>query len=279
MAGDWIKVRCDLPDDPAVFQIARKIGITPEEAVGRLCRVWIWADRHVIDGHAFVTLLSLDRIAGEAHFGDAMVEVGWLEVVADSEITFPKFDRHNGKSAKRRVLSAERQQLHRNAASVTKALPEKRREEKSTKEPPLPPKGGDPPDSAEPPAKQPRAPDLIWDAVVALWWSDAPTPLPASVARRCGAIVRELKSFKATPEQIHERYASHNRRWPTCDCTADSIVKHWYDLAKPDRPANRNGPASPAGIRSTAADERRAARARRDYDEPDKPLPIAKLDP
>ena len=78
-------------------------------------------------------------------FADALEEVGWLS--ADDELTLPNFDRHNGKTAKTRAQTKNRVEVLRsernncNAASVTTALPEKRREEKRRLPPISPPEG------------------------------------------------------------------------------------------------------------------------------------------
>jgi len=59
-----------------------------------------------------------------------MVRVGWL-VDEEGVLTIPSFDRHNGKSAKKRALTAQRVANHKANAMVTpSALP---REEKSIK--------------------------------------------------------------------------------------------------------------------------------------------------
>jgi hypothetical protein len=57
---------------------------------------------------------------------------GWLSF-NEAGVVFPEFDRHNGKSAKLRADAAIRQRVSRQSRDivVTKALPEKRREEKS----------------------------------------------------------------------------------------------------------------------------------------------------
>ena len=36
MAGDWIKMRMDLPEDPAVYRLARITGLDRLSVVGRL---------------------------------------------------------------------------------------------------------------------------------------------------------------------------------------------------------------------------------------------------
>jgi hypothetical protein len=142
MAGDWIKMRTELPKDPAVKGIARRLGINRYEVVGRLHAVWSWADQQLRgDGNAAgVTLSDIDEESGLQGFAAAMLAEGWLEA-GQSGITFPNFARHNGKTAKDRALTAKRvskfrnaacnanDNAARNAATVTDALPEKRRED------------------------------------------------------------------------------------------------------------------------------------------------------
>ena len=137
MASQWIKIEHTTPDKPEVFQIADMLGIDPDAVVGKLVRVWIWADQQTRDGNApSVTSALLDRISCVTGFADALQSVGWLDITTGG-IHFCNFDRHNGNSCKTRALSAKRVETHRevkrkcNGDSVTKALPEKRREEKN----------------------------------------------------------------------------------------------------------------------------------------------------
>jgi uncharacterized phage protein (TIGR02220 family) len=133
MAGDWIKMRVALKDDPSVIQIACATGLDEYAVVGRLHSVWSWADAHTADGNAdSVTEKWLDRYVQVEGFAAAMREAGWLEVTPTG-LNIPSFDRHNGKSAKKRALTKDRVDKNRNAGSVTEALPEKRREEKKEK--------------------------------------------------------------------------------------------------------------------------------------------------
>jgi len=143
MAGDWIKVEHVTPDKPEVHRMAELLGIDPDAVVGKLLRVWIWADQQTTDGHApSVTRALLDRLTAVTGFADAMAHdtVRWLVRDETGEVSFPHFDRHNGASAKARSQAARRQQNHRDtsrschAPTVTSALPEKRREEKSREE-------------------------------------------------------------------------------------------------------------------------------------------------
>ena len=147
MAFAWIKIEDTTPDKPEVWAMADRLGIDADAVVGKLVRIWIWADQQTVNGNArSVTKALLDRCAGVTGFADAMMEAGWL-VAVDGGVSFVNFDRHNGETAKKRAQTARRVQRHRaqgdtpavdaaerNAASVTdnvtKALPEKRREER-----------------------------------------------------------------------------------------------------------------------------------------------------
>jgi len=141
MAGDWIKLECTTPDKPEVYQIADSLGIAPEHVTGCLISLWIWADQQTTDGNApGVTRTLVDRKSGVSGFADEMVKVGWLSE-SECGLSFPNFDRHNGKSAKSRALTAKRVAKHKketnaegNGQNVTQALPreEKRREEEKT---------------------------------------------------------------------------------------------------------------------------------------------------
>jgi hypothetical protein len=139
MAGDWIKVQTCTPDKPEVHLIAERLGIDPDAVTGKLIRIWCWADQQTVDGNACsVTKTLLDRVTGVTGFAEMLLQVGWLQETL-AGFCFPNFDRHNGNTAKTRASVAKRVEKHRkmpsqpkqkcNAATVTSALPEKRREE------------------------------------------------------------------------------------------------------------------------------------------------------
>jgi hypothetical protein len=141
MAGDWLKIEAATPDKPEVFEIAVQLNMQPAEAFGRLFLVWRWFDQHTESGNAHnVTSAYLNHIAGVTGFAEAMHNVGWLDMKPDGSFgcSLPNFDRHNGKTAKTRVLTAKRVATHKlrngNGALTQEALPreEKRREDKDT---------------------------------------------------------------------------------------------------------------------------------------------------
>ena len=113
MAGDWIKVEIATPDKPEVFEIAQSLNIDPEAVFTKLFRVWSWFDQHSENGNAPLTLRALlDSRAGVPGFADAMEKVGWLRVDGNV-LSLPNFDRHVGKSAKKRALTARRVAAHK----------------------------------------------------------------------------------------------------------------------------------------------------------------------
>jgi hypothetical protein len=133
MAGDWIKMRVDLALDPAVISIAEECQIEEDMVVGKLHRLWSWADQQTEDGNApSVTLSWIDRYICVTGFAKAMQSTGWL-VVSGTGFGFPDFDKHNGKTGKSRALTAKRVKRNRNAVSVTHALPDKREDKREDK--------------------------------------------------------------------------------------------------------------------------------------------------
>lgn len=113
MAGDWIKMRVDLAEDPAVISMAAKLQMDEFCIVGRLHKLWSWADKHCSTGHAKgVTFVWIDKHVGHTGFAECLQLVGWLEIT-ETGISFPRFARHNGESAKKRLEAAERKRLQR----------------------------------------------------------------------------------------------------------------------------------------------------------------------
>jgi len=109
VAGDWMPMRLDLDEDPAVVAIAAKLDKPIPLIVGGLFRVWRWWHRQSRNGHAAVTLAYLDHHADVPNLARAMVEVGWLREHAAGDLSIPHWDRWMSGSAKKRLLAARRQ--------------------------------------------------------------------------------------------------------------------------------------------------------------------------
>lgn len=79
MEGEWIKMRTDLSEDPIVLAIAARLGVDEFSVVGRLHRIWSWADRHLVDGVALgISMEWIDQYVRLEGFSISLLEVGWL---------------------------------------------------------------------------------------------------------------------------------------------------------------------------------------------------------
>lgn len=152
MAGDWIKVEVATSQKIEVFLIAEILDMDIDTVLGKLIRLWSWADANTIDGHAkSVTKKLLDRVVGCDGFVSALLDerVNWLCQLENGDLFFINFDRHNGKGAKKRATDAARQAKKRVTDTVAKqsrsnrdnsvTREEKRREDLKDKDPPLTP--------------------------------------------------------------------------------------------------------------------------------------------
>lgn len=139
VAGDWIKFEHATPDKEEVDIIANYLGIDPDAVIGKLLRLWIWADQQTVDGNALrVTQAFLDRITFCAGFADALRKAGWLEG-REGRLSIPNFARHNGQSAKKRAQAAKRAEKSRSRNAESATLAHQRREEKRSNNQPPPP--------------------------------------------------------------------------------------------------------------------------------------------
>lgn len=75
----FIRIRKALPADPRLASIAEQVGLSRDEALGVLVRLWAWAEDHAPRGVAPITPAQLDTLVGHAGFAEALVKVGWLE--------------------------------------------------------------------------------------------------------------------------------------------------------------------------------------------------------
>jgi hypothetical protein len=113
VATPWIKVRTNVRDQREVFVVARRLGLARDHVVGLCVRVWAWADGQTTDGTIdSIRLEDIDAIVEHEGFAAALAEAGWL-LVDKRGVIIPNFDRHNGESAKKRVLAAERKRRQR----------------------------------------------------------------------------------------------------------------------------------------------------------------------
>jgi hypothetical protein len=150
MAGDWIKMRNNLWDDPRVSRLCDLTDATEASVIGALYWLWATADQHSEDGcMPGLTLRQIDRKTGISGFAAALVAIDWLHDDPQG-VVVTRFEEHNGSSAKKRCQTARRVASYRDGnADVTQdalqedetcvtgalAREEKRREEEIQEEP------------------------------------------------------------------------------------------------------------------------------------------------
>lgn len=108
-------MRMDLRNHPKVVRMASALKADRLRVIGGLWAVWCVFDMHSPDGLLEgYTLQTVDDDLGWRGFGAAMQAVGWL-IEDESGLQMPRFDEHNGKSAKRRSQETERKRDGRKA--------------------------------------------------------------------------------------------------------------------------------------------------------------------
>lgn len=123
----WIKVETHTPDKAEIRHIARLCHCTKAEAFLAFFRVFVWLDEQTEDGNVdFFTPADADEIAQLEGFGNALQEVRWITFGPTGAVV-SNWERHNGQSAKRRCLDAERSRRlrTRHAATVTNVTPDR----------------------------------------------------------------------------------------------------------------------------------------------------------
>ncbi|EPJ9743120.1 hypothetical protein LQE22_004297 [Klebsiella oxytoca] len=239
MASNWIKVEVITPDKPEIYLISERLNIDPDMVLGKLIRLWVWADQQIAISNAesvtggeqkenksnatVLNKIAIDRITFMPGFADALIQVGWLIQIGDS-LVFSNFDKHNGKSSKKRALTNDRVTKMRdtkrkcnaisntkcNADNVTsgdqKALPEEEEEEeiKELKDPPKSPRG-----KAGGNKFDPLSVELPEWLLPSLWaeWVEYRVALrkPIKTMQGANGTIRELDKYRSegfTPEQV-----------------------------------------------------------------------------
>jgi len=138
MADDWIKMRKELSTDPAVITIMQSVSLDEFQTIGRLHKLWSWADSHSDDGTVHgVTSMWIDTYVDCPGFASAMERALWLRVTSNG-VSFLNYERHMSENAKKRAQTALRvskyRERERNANSNADTLPDKSRIDKNRRE-------------------------------------------------------------------------------------------------------------------------------------------------
>ena len=263
MAGDWIPMRLDLAEDPAVIEMADALGEPEAHVVGYLHVIWSWASRNCHDGSVTgVTLMSLSRVTRTGQVPELMARVGWLEVTDENgrpTLHFPKWNRWNSQSAKSRVLATNRKRESRHA-SVPKTSRSERDKNATTEEkrreyiPPPP----------TPSAKRPSGgwvgePDPEGGGG-GISWKGIRTQLAGHGMADPDTAIAGAKGLGMDPERAANLIGFWEAQRPRMDVGA----LHWC-FTRGDWPTNGRG--EPSGEISREEYDRQRARKQRERDE------------
>lgn len=228
MAGDWIKFENTTPDKPEVVRIAARLRMDQDAVVGKLLRIWVWADQNSIAGDQVpITEAFIDRLAGRKGFAAAMRDATWLSG-EDGALIFPGFGRHNGSTAKGRAMDnrkkatqRERDKSGKNVPTYAgqKPGPEKRREDIGV------PKGT--PSAA--PAGPGRARDVLFDALSIAEGSD-PKQLTKDGAKRVAVALSQIRAVcpELSISEIQRRARIYRSVMPSGSrLTANALAVNW----------------------------------------------------
>ena len=115
----WIKVETHTPDKTEIRQIARLCQCSKAEAFLAFFRVFVWLDEQTENGQVnFFTPDDADEIGGLPGLGDALETVRWITFSPGGAVV-ANWERHNGESAKKRCLAAERKRNVRKQSGQT----------------------------------------------------------------------------------------------------------------------------------------------------------------
>ena len=119
MNANWIKIRTNLYLDPDVMKLSELLGTDDAHTVGLLVIFWSWADGQTTDGTGIaISSARLDRLVGRPGFAEAVRQIGWLSG-RDGNLQLPRYERHNGNTAKARVLESEAKRIRRRKSDDT----------------------------------------------------------------------------------------------------------------------------------------------------------------
>lgn len=115
MAGEWISVDCCLESKPETVEILVATGEPIDVVIGRLVRLWLWAQLNCADGTIKASPAVLARVAGgDEAFWAAVAESGWIEFDGKN-VKIAGWEQRFSQAAKRRLLDSRRKAEARKA--------------------------------------------------------------------------------------------------------------------------------------------------------------------
>lgn len=121
MAGHWIPWEVGLTQKREVVIVARAMSVSRREAAAMCMEVWEWASDQSVDGLIMgMEPADISEAVSIHGIGEAMERVGWIRN-GDGNVQFPNWDRFNARSAKARLLNAERKRRYDANKKVTRS--------------------------------------------------------------------------------------------------------------------------------------------------------------
>lgn len=259
MSMGWIKVRVDLATHPKVVGLAVRLKVPRLQVVGGLYAVWCVLDAHSINGELpGYTLAVLDEAIGWPGFAAAMADVGWLQAT-EQGLVAPRYEEHNGSTAKRRALDGARKRDERAALRATIEVlntsrinadkgvtrKEEEEEERPTPLPPVPDGQGEQGRDASPsdagaagkeqaePARKRKPPPVGIKAWLARCTAEGVKPVPEGCAALAYAqqagippeiLAMHWREFKTRHAESGKQYADWMK------VLVNSLRGNWYGL-------------------------------------------------
>ena len=108
MAGDWIPMRIDLDEDPAIVGAAAVLGVQETSVIGWLWKLWSVASCQTVNGWLpHYTPQKIDGLVSHNGFAAALESVGWL-LPRPGGVEIPNFKNWLSESAKKRLKDSRR---------------------------------------------------------------------------------------------------------------------------------------------------------------------------
>jgi hypothetical protein len=110
-AGEWIPIRTDLDEDPAVVGVAAALAVPETQVIGWLWKLWSVASRQTDNGWLpHYTPQRVDELVSHSGFAAALEAVGWL-CPRPGGLEIPNFNSWLSQSGKRRLKESKRQRI------------------------------------------------------------------------------------------------------------------------------------------------------------------------
>lgn len=116
---DWIKINTTLPREPKVMRLAAMLGCSRLEALGVAVEWLCWLDGISADGCTGMSAELVNSLFAQPRLVDALCAIGWAHIDDSACVVAANYSTHNGESAKKRTLAAEKKRKQREKAALS----------------------------------------------------------------------------------------------------------------------------------------------------------------